>query len=58
MLHTHGPLILALRKVVTAVFGCAFGARVDDQLWTWLVRQPIDGGGKLPRSGRRGECGP
>ena len=54
MSRMQSTLVTAFRRTLNALFGFAFGARCDEQLWTWLARQPLEGR-KLPRSSRRGE---
>ena len=51
MHRSEKTLLAAMKRFVAVAFDCAFGAGVQDQLWTWLSRQPVNGG-KLPGAGR------
>jgi hypothetical protein len=52
LMHRFDNAFLAkIRRTFDAVFRATFGAGVQDQLWAWLSRQPLDGS-KLPRAGR------
>jgi hypothetical protein len=52
MARSEKKLFAAIKRVVAVAFDCAFGAGVQDQLWTWLSRQPVNGD-KLPGAGRQ-----
>ena len=51
MPSSEKTLLTAVRRFFSNAFACAFGAVVQDQLWTWLSRQPVNGA-KLPGAGR------